>query len=147
MLGHRALNVEDYLAILKRRWWIIAIPAIIVPLLAVLSTFFIRPQYRSQTLILIDQQKVSADFVKSNVTEDLNSRLATMQTQILSRTTLQPIVEKFNLYADEHLTMDGRIDQARKNTQLEAIQTDMARANGRPGFSIFVTADDPHAAQ
>ena len=147
MLGHRTLNVEDYLAILKRRWWILAIPAILVCIAAVGATFFIRPQYQSQTLILIDQQKVSSEYVKSVVTEDLSNRIAAMQTQILSRTTLQPIVEKFNLYADEHLTMDGRIDLARKNVRVEAIQSDLARANGLPGFRIFFTADDPHTAQ
>lgn len=147
MLGHRTLNVEDYLAILKRRWWIIAIPAILAPIIAVGATFFIRPQYQSQTLILVDQQKVSSEYVKSVVTEDLSNRIAAMQTQILSRTTLQPIVEKFNLYADEHLTIDGRIDLARKNIRVEAIQSDLARANGLPGFRIFFTADDPHTAQ
>ena len=26
MLGHRSLTVQDYITILKRRWWIIAIP-------------------------------------------------------------------------------------------------------------------------
>jgi polysaccharide chain length determinant protein (PEP-CTERM system associated) len=147
MLGHRALNVEDYLSILKRRWWIIAIPAIIAPIISVGVTFFLRPQYQSQTLILIDQQKVSSDFVKSVVTEDLSNRLATIQTSLLSRSTLQPIVEKFNLYADERLTMDGRIDEARKNTRLEAIQSNVARANGLPGFRIYFIADDPHTAQ
>jgi polysaccharide chain length determinant protein (PEP-CTERM system associated) len=147
MLGHRALNVEDYLSILKRRWWIVAIPAIIAPIISVGVTFFLRPQYQSQTLILIDQQKVSPEFVKSVITEDLSNRLATIQTQLLSRSTLQPIVEKFNLYADERLTMDGRIDEARKNTRLEAIQSNVARANGLPGFRIYFTADDPHTAQ
>ena len=29
MLGHRTLTLQDYSTILKRRWWIIAIPAII----------------------------------------------------------------------------------------------------------------------
>ena len=35
MLGHRALTMEDYGAILKRRWWIIVIPAVVLPIVAV----------------------------------------------------------------------------------------------------------------
>ena len=34
MLGHRALTMEDYGAILKRRWWIIVIPAVVLPIIA-----------------------------------------------------------------------------------------------------------------
>ncbi len=85
MLGHRVLNVEDYLTILKRRWWIIAIPMIILPIVAVVATYFITPQYVSQTVILIDQQKVPTDFVQPVATQDLDSRLAIITEQVLSR--------------------------------------------------------------
>ena len=43
MLGHRALTVQDYTTILKRRWWIIAIPAIIFPIIAFAITFLVQP--------------------------------------------------------------------------------------------------------
>ena len=147
MLGHRALNAEDYLAILKRRWWILAIPAILVPILAVGVTFVLPAEYVSQSLVLIDEQKVASNFVQSVVSEDLNNRLASMKEQILSRSSLQPIIEKYNLYASEHLTMDARIDKARKSIVILAIESDLARANGLPGFRIFFTASDPHTAQ
>jgi len=147
MLGHRALTAEDYLAILKRRWWIIAAPALIFPILAISATFFIPPKYVSQTLVLIDQQKVPDDFVRSVVTEDLDSRLASMREQILSRSQLQPIIEKFNLYASQHLAMDDRIDLARKSIDIKPIQSSIARSNGLPGFTIYFTASDPHTAQ
>jgi uncharacterized protein involved in exopolysaccharide biosynthesis len=147
MLGHRALTAEDYLAILKRRWWIIAAPALIFPILAISATFFIPPKYVSQTLVLIDQQKVPDDFVRSVVTEDLDSRLASMREQILSRSQLQPIIEKYNLYSSQHLTMDDRIDLARKSIDIKPIQSSIARSNGLPGFTIYFTASDPHTAQ
>jgi polysaccharide chain length determinant protein (PEP-CTERM system associated) len=147
MLGHRALTPEDYLAILKRRGWIIAVPALIFPILAISATFFIPPKYVSQTLVLIDQQKVPDDFVRSVVTEDLDSRLASMREQILSRSSIQPIIEKYNLYASQHMTMDDRIDLVRKSIDIKPIQSSIARSNGLPGFTIFFTASDPHTAQ
>ena len=55
----------------------------------------------SQTLVLIEQQKVPEDYVKPVVTEDLGARLASMREQILSRSRIQPIIEKFNLYAGQ----------------------------------------------
>ncbi len=147
MLGHRTLNFEDYTAMLKRRWSIIVIPMIVVPIVAIAATFFIPPEYVSQSLVLIDQQKVSTDIVRSAITEDLSNRLASMREQIVSRSSLQPVVEKYNLYASQHLNMDDRIDKTRKDIGIEAIPSTFARANGLPGFKVTFKASDPHTAQ
>ncbi len=147
MLGHRALNVEDYLTILKRRWWIIAIPAVIVPIIAIGATYFVTPEYVSATLVLIDQQKIPGDFVKPLVAEALDSRLAYETEQILSRSSIEPIITKYNLYGDQHLSMDVRVDLTRKALSIQAITSEIARSNGLPGFKIAFTANDPHTAQ
>ena len=147
MLGHRPLNAEDYFTILKRRWWIIGIPAIILPVLAVVATLYIPAQYVSQSSVQIGQQKVSNDLVKSIVTEDISSRLASINQQIESRSSILPIVEKFNLYSDQKLTMDDRIALARKNIDIQALGTGFAHASGIPGFTIAFTANDAHTAQ
>ncbi len=57
MLGHRALTTQDYLTILMRRWWIIAIPAILFPIVAFGISYLVQPEYISQTLVLVEQQK------------------------------------------------------------------------------------------
>jgi protein tyrosine kinase modulator len=147
MLGHRALTLQDYSTILKRRWWIIAIPAIIFPIVGFAITFLVQPEYMSQTLVLVEQQKVPESYVKAIVTEDLNGRLATMKEQILSRSRLQPIIERFNLFANSKLSMDDRIDLTRKNIGIAPIQSEIARTNGLPGFYISFKAGDPRTAQ
>ena len=148
MLGHRKLNAEDYLTILKRRWWIIAIPVVLFPIIAVVATYFVPAEYVSSTLVLIDQQKVGTDFVKPVVTEALDSRLAYMTEQILSRSSIQPIIEKYNLYGNQKISMDARIDIFRtKGFEIQPIESQIARSNGLPGFKILFTASDPHTAQ
>jgi polysaccharide chain length determinant protein (PEP-CTERM system associated) len=148
MLGHRKLNAEDYLTILKRRWWIIAIPMVLLPIVAVVATYFVPAEYVSSTLVLIDQQKVGTDFVKPVVTEALDSRLAYMTEQILSRSSIQPIIEKYNLYGNQKISMDARIDIFRtKGFEIQPIESQIARSNGLPGFKILFTASDPHTAQ
>ena len=79
MLGHRALTLQDYTTILKRRWWIIAIPAILFPIVGFGITYLVQPEYISQTLVLVEQQKVPESYVKAVVTEDLSGRLASMR--------------------------------------------------------------------
>jgi polysaccharide chain length determinant protein (PEP-CTERM system associated) len=147
MLGHRTLNVEDYLAVLRRRWYIILIPAILFPIAAYMFSFTIDPQYVSQTLILIEQQQVPTDYVRPVINEDLDSRLASMREQILSRSSLQPIIEKYDLYGGKRMSIDDRIDNARKSIDIKAIHSEITRSNGLPGFFISFRAADAHTAQ
>ncbi len=149
MLGHRALNVDDYLVILKRRGWIIAIPVILLTLAGLGLTYVVAPQYISQTLVLIEQQKVPEDYVKPVIEEDLTVRLASMKEQILSRSRLQPIIERFNLYGTgaKKMSMDDRIEQVRKDISIRAIHSEMTRTGGLPGFFISFKASDARTAQ
>jgi polysaccharide chain length determinant protein (PEP-CTERM system associated) len=147
MLGHRTLNVDDYLGILKRRGWMVALPAITLALLGFALTFVVAPQYVSQTLILVEQQKVPDDYVRPVVVEDITARLASMKEQILSRSRLEPIIERFNLYGASRMSMDDRIDAVRKGIDIKPIHSEMARTGGLPGFFISYKDADAHTAQ
>jgi polysaccharide chain length determinant protein (PEP-CTERM system associated) len=145
MLGHRTLSAEDYLTILKKRAWIAIVPAVVFAIIGAALTLVVQPEYVSQTLVLIEQQKVPDSYVKSVVTEDLNARLASMQEQILSRSRLQPIIERFNLYPA--MGMDARIDKVRKDITIKPIESQIARTGGLPGFFISFKAGEAHTAQ
>ena len=147
MLGHRTLTLEDYVSIVKRRGWIVLIPLAVLPVLAYLFSYTISPQYLSQTLVLIEGQKVPDTLVKPVISADLDSRLASMKEQILSRSSIQPIIDRYNLYADKKLSMDDRIDTARKNIEIKPIASEVAHGSGLPGFFISFKAGDPHVAQ
>ena len=116
MLGDRELHFDEYVAILKRRMWWIIVPTILVPTLVYVGSLLIPNRYTSMTLVLVEQQKVPDNFVKPVVTEELNQRLATMQEQILSRTRLQPLIERFDLFPNEigKIPMEDLVDEMRK---------------------------------
>src|SRR5271166_5963850 len=114
MLGHRELTMQDYMGILKRRFWLILVSTIALLGIGIGASYVIPPEYVSQTLVLIEQQKVPENYVKPVVDEDLGARLASMKEQILSRSRIEPIIERFNLYAGSQNTMDDRIDLTRK---------------------------------
>ena len=147
MLGHRTLTPEDFVTILKRRGWLVVLPAVVLALVGFGITFFVPPQYISQTLVLVEQQTVPDDYVKPVVEQDLSGRLASMKEQILSRSRLQPIIERFNLYGTKNMGMDERIDRVRKDIDIKPIHSDIARAGGLPGFFISFKASDAHTAQ
>ena len=147
MLGHRKLEAADYVAILQRRRVLIITCLIIFPVLGAVSTFFIPAKYLSQTLVLIEQQKVPDDLVKPVISSDLDSRLSSMKEQILSRSRIQPIIEKYNLYSTGHITMDERVDLTRKAIDIKPIRSTITTNKGLPGFFITFTAKDAHTAQ
>ena len=153
MLGHREMGLEDYLGLLRRRVWWIVVPLLIAPLLALGITFLLPNRYTSRTLVLIEGQKVPEKYVNNVVNDDLAERLATMQEQILSRTRLQPIIERFGLYKEDinKVPMEDLVDRMRKNVSVTAVkaefQSNRPGAQGLPGFYIAFTADNPRLAQ
>jgi polysaccharide chain length determinant protein (PEP-CTERM system associated) len=147
MLGHRELTMQDYTGILKRRFWLILISAILFLGVGIGLTHIIPPQYVSKTLVLIERQKVPENYVVPVVTEDLGSRLASMRQQILSRSRLQPIIEKFNLYGGRENTMDDRVEMAQKAIGIEPIPSTNPALSGVPGFFITFQAQDARTAQ
>lgn len=150
MIGHRQLTFDDYWAILRRRRWVLMVPAVLGAALAYLISLILPNQYTSQTLVLVTQPTVPESYVKPVVTEDLSQRLTTMQEQILSRSRLEPIIQRFGLYKNEinRVPMEDLVNRLRKTIQVTPIEP-MAetRARDLPGFYVNVTANEARLAQ
>jgi polysaccharide chain length determinant protein (PEP-CTERM system associated) len=139
--------MDDYLGILRRRVWALVIPTIVITIATFLVLLKIPNRYTSTTLVLIEEQRVPDAIVRSNVTGELNQRLASMQEQILSRTRLQPIVERFSLFNDG-LPMEDRVTALRSAIAVSPVEP-MALSQSRqlPGFRVSVSLNDPKLAQ
>jgi polysaccharide chain length determinant protein (PEP-CTERM system associated) len=96
--------------------------------------------------VIIEQQKVPENYVKPVVTEDLAERLASMKEQILSRSRIEPIIERFNLAAGKNNTMDDRVAETRKAIGIMPIPSSSS-SRGMPGFFITFKAQDARTAQ
>lgn len=147
MITRRELTEEDYLAILRRRKWWLLLPLLVGPGLAMAIYYFIPAQYTSKTVVLVQQQKVPDEYVRSVISDDLNSRLASMQEQILSRSRLEPILTRFGLYQRKQLSMEQRVEQFRKDILVAPLHSVPGARAGITGFSISVKAGEPHMAQ
>lgn len=146
MLRHRELTGEDYIEILKRRIWLILLCAAVLLAIGVGLSYWIPPQYVSQTLVLIEMQKVPTDYVTPILTEDLGERLASLREQILSRSRLEPIIQRFNLFAANNATMDDRVVETQKAIDVKPIPAS-SLSHGMPGFYITFKASDARTAQ
>ena len=139
MIRNGEITVAEAKRIIRNYWWILPLTTVGLGVLGLLAAVVLPKRYTSQTLVLVDQPTVSADIVKPVVTEDLNQRLASMQGQILGRTRLQPIIEKFGLYAEDRkrVPMEELVDRLRNSVTVKPLEP-MAGTQNRnlPGFYV-----------
>src|SRR5215469_8671949 len=91
-------GLADYWAIAVRRRWTILLPLFLCWGLVWGLSWLLPSTYKSEALILVEQQKVPEQYVVPNVTVSLQDRLQSMTQQILSRTRLQTTIDRFHLY-------------------------------------------------
>ncbi len=142
------ITFRDATEILIRRRWLVG-GGLFACWLIVWSASWLLPSiYRSETVILVEQQKVPEEYVVANVSADLQQRLDGLRQQILSRTRLQRIIDQFQLYKESNSrgNSDEVIEQMRKD-----ITTELVESAGRRGqlsaFKIAYNAPSARLAQ
>jgi polysaccharide chain length determinant protein (PEP-CTERM system associated) len=158
MIENRELTTDDYLAMLRRRAKLILIPVLLAPLAGFFVSYLFAAKYTSQSLILVEGQKVPESMVQPVVSEDLTERVVTLQQQVLSQSRLQPMLERiFPGRSSEQVSQ--MIDQIRLNMTVEPVLTDLSQIGSTkkgskpsgtsavPGFYVDYTAATAREAQ
>lgn len=147
-------RAEDRPSIAARGWWLricerrrlVFIMLFCGWAFATTVVWFIPAKYRSETVIIIEQQRVPEKLVEPNVAADLQQRLQSMSEQILSRTRLLGIIEKFHLYNQRHsLDPDALVETMRADIGVELIKGD--RPDQISAFKVSYSAGSPVVAQ
>ena len=131
----------------RRRWWII-LPIFAIWALVWGVSWFLPAYYKSETLILVEQQKIPEQYVVPNVAGDLQDRLQSMTQQIMSRTRLLRIIDQFKLYASSRprLTPEQIVDKMRKDIEIQLVQAP-GRKDDLSAFRVSYSSRDPRIAQ
>jgi polysaccharide chain length determinant protein (PEP-CTERM system associated) len=150
MVQDGQIGLEDARRVLRRWWWILPIAVVGCGTIALLMASVLPKKYTSQTLILVQEPSVPSDIVRPVITEDLNRRLASMQEQILSRTRLEPIIEKFGLYPELRgkVHIEDLVERLRASITVTPLASMPGTQNqSLPGFYVNVTFNNPHLGQ
>lgn len=100
--------------------------------------------YRASTLILIQQQRVPEEFVRSIISTDIDSRINTISQQINSRSNLENIIKQFKIFEDSETTgmfLEDKIELMRSWISVDLIRQD--RRGPAEAFSISFKGKDP----
>jgi polysaccharide biosynthesis transport protein len=128
MQSHEAEDIGHYISILQSRKKYFVIPALVVLVVAILVARLLPSIYESSSTILIEEQQIPEEFVRSTVTGFADQRIQSLTQQILSRVRLGEIIKQFNLYPElqEKLTREEITDKMRNDIKLDTISAEVA---------------------
>jgi len=148
-------TVGEYLSMLRRRkGQILAVAAVFAPI-ALIVALALPPVYRSTATILVQEQEVPPDLVRSTITSFADERISVISQQVMTRAILLKLVDDHNLYEKERgrVRSDELVDRMRKDIKLSTINADISdrnsgrRVNATIAFTISYDAPDPERAQ
>jgi len=129
------LTIKDYISIIKRRIRYLIIPFFITLLLSMLLAVLLPPIYQSTATILIEEQEIPSELVKSTVTTFADQRIQMISQRIMTRSNLSEIIKKFDLYPGDrkNKTEEQILKKMRKSIDVETISADVIDPrNGQP---------------
>ncbi len=100
MASFRVRTPAEYLRMLWRRKFCVIVPTIIVAVTLAYAIYRLPNVYMSETMILVEQSKVSGQAMNQPITVDIGSRLGAIRNQVTSRTGLKEIIDNFGLFQE-----------------------------------------------
>ncbi|MDQ3221549.1 MAG: hypothetical protein M3Q26_12540, partial [Acidobacteriota bacterium] len=132
---------------LDRRKWQIILPTLAFFLATLWAVGKLPNVYQSRTSLIIMPPTISEKVAPSLTDADLSQRIQAMRQTVLSRTSLEPMITKYNLYAEEResgLPIERVIGKMISNVSIVTHEADDRKV---VGFSISFRDRSPEAAQ
>ena len=148
-------SIQDYLAIVSRRKVAIISTGLLVFLMGLITALVWPPTYKSSATILIKEQEIPTELVRSTVTSYAAQRIQTISQRVMTRPNLMEIIEKYSLYVDERrrYTTEEVLEAMREYISLDMISADVVDPQtGRPSvatiaFTLSFSNNSPDSAQ
>ena len=145
----RQRTAGEFVQALKRRKWLILLPVLTMTIAIGYVVYKLPSVYESKTLLTVKPPTISEKVVQSLTDEDLSQRLQTINTEVLSRNSLEPMVQKYELFKlekDAGMDMALIIEKMYKNIIVEVEKSDDGEQKVA-SFSIKYRDRSPEAAR
>lgn len=143
----RQRTPAEYLQILKRRKWLIILPVIAVATAVSYVVYKLPDVYESSTLIVVKPSTLPQSTIPTQTEDTLTRQLSSISQVVNSRSSLEPLVDKYQLYLRERqrgMTMEEVIDTMRRDIHVEVNTT---RHDITDGFDMKFRYRDPKITQ
>lgn len=137
----------EYARIIWKRKWLILLPTIAIATAVAIVVWRLPDVYESVTLIVVKPSSIQTSVVPTVSDDTLTRQLNNINQVVTSRSSLQPLVERYGLYQQERQRnepMETIIDGMRKDIHVEV---NTSRNDITNGFNITYRGRDPRTTQ
>ncbi len=132
-----------------------ALVALALAVVGLPIVFTLPPTYQSTATILIEEQGIPRDLVRSTITSYADERIQVIGQRVMTRATLLPIVEKFDLYRKERTygSNEEVLERMRRDIRVLPVSADItdrqsgSRTAATIAFRLTYSSPDPAKAQ
>jgi succinoglycan biosynthesis transport protein ExoP len=153
-IPRRALDVEDYIDIVRRhKGWIFG-PFLFTLVVSVVGAYMWPDSYTSQAVIRIVPQQVPEEMVQASVSQRLEQRMSAMVQTVQSHSVLTSIINQFNLYPKLRTQepIEDVVEEMKKKDLVFAQVVTLGSAGGgerrtAPAYTISFSYENRYLAQ
>lgn len=114
-------SIEDYIAILKRRWLLLVTPAVLGLVIAGLIAVSLPERFRSTARILVESQSIPEELARTTVTSGPVERLRVIEQRLMTRQTLLDIADRFDVFRGGRMTPNDVVLRMRDATTFASV--------------------------
>jgi polysaccharide chain length determinant protein (PEP-CTERM system associated) len=143
----RQRKPSEYIRILQRRKWLVILPVVAITTAVAWVVYRLPNIYQSTTLIVVRPSTLPTGVVPTLNEDSLTRQLTSITQVVTSRSSLEPLVDKYDLYRSERArgeAMETVIATMRDDIKVEV---NTSRNDITNGFNISFRYRDPKLAQ
>ena len=137
------IKFDYYINLVIKKRWLIIIPFCLSMIVGIYLAITLPKMYKASALVLVSPQRVPDEYVRPLVEADISTRINTISNEIMSRTNLEKIIEKFDLFSDPNhrqLFLEDKIELMRDRIKVEMSRSGREFLNA---FTISFHGPDP----
>ena len=143
----RQRTPAEYLKILRRRKWLIILPVIAVGIASSYAIYKLPNVYQSSTLIVVKQSTLPQSVIPMGTEDAMTRQLAGITQVVTSRSSLEPLIDKYKLYEVERLRGEPMESIFQMISSDIKVDVNTSRNDITNGFDISFRYRDPRIAQ
>jgi uncharacterized protein involved in exopolysaccharide biosynthesis len=139
------LNLKDIQGVIRRRYKIGLLMFIFIFMISIVIALVLPPKYKSSAMIMIEEQQIPTEYVKSTITSYAEERLQMITRQIMKYSQLRNIIEQLDLYAEmvDKDDMASAVEELKKSVNLETVSFREGKKASTVAFSLSYEGDNP----
>jgi succinoglycan biosynthesis transport protein ExoP len=136
-------TLREYVEALARRKIPMAATLVAIVVVSAVVAYLLAPSYRSTATILIEEQEIPYDLVRTTISSYADQRIQVISQQVMTRANLMSIVEKYDLYRKPRRwdTNEEILTRMRGDIKLNLVNADVIdrRSGSRTSATIAFT--------